>query len=362
MAEPLKNIFFTETTINKFADEIGKVYKDFDKKLFINKVYVKEWEEKELKARMHHVTECMHATLPEDYKKALSVLLKIADKVTGIEGMCLPDFVEKYGLEEWDKSLAALKEFTKYSSSEFAIRPYIIKDKDRSMLYMLGLSTHDNEHVRRFSSEGCRPRLPWAMALPELKKDPRLILPILENLKNDTSEYVRKSVANNLNDISKDHPDQVLGICEKWLGQSKYTDWIVKRACRTLLKAGNHKAMLLFGYGSPLKLKVNQLKFKCATVQIGNELEFSFVLNSSEKEETKVRLEYAIDYLKANGKHSSKVFMIAEKDFRPGEHAIFKKQSFKERTTRKHYPGEHGLRILVNGVEKASAQFELKKG
>ncbi len=361
MAEPLKNIFFTEKTINKFADEIRKVYSKFDKKQFIKKVYVEEWKDKELKARMQHITVCMHETLPKDYLEALSILLKIADKITGIEGMCLPDFVENYGLDNWDTSLEALKEFTKYSSSEFAIRPFIVKDKEKAMEFMYGLSTSDNEHVRRFSSEGCRPRLPWAMALPELKKDPGLILPILENLKNDSSEYVRKSVANNLNDISKDHPELVLDICEKWLGKSIYTDWIVKRACRSLLKAGNPRAMLLFGYGAPQKLQVDRLEFKYATLRIGDELEFSFVLNSNNKKETKVRLEYAVDYLKANGKHSSKVFMIAEKEFAPGKHTITKKQSFKERTTRKHYPGVHGLKILVNGVEKASGKFELKK-
>jgi 3-methyladenine DNA glycosylase AlkC len=221
MAEPLKNIFFTETTINKFADEIRKVYSKFDKKQFIKKVYVEEWKDKELKARMQHITVCMHETLPKDYLEALSILLKIADKITGIEGMCLPDFVENYGLAQWDTSLDALKEFTKYSSSEFAIRPFIVKDKAKAMKYMLGLSTDDNEHVRRFSSEGCRPRLPWAMALPELKKDPKPILPILENLKNDSSEYVRKSVANNLNDISKDHPELVFGYLRKLGGKIK---------------------------------------------------------------------------------------------------------------------------------------------
>jgi hypothetical protein len=151
----------------------------------------------------------------------------------------------------------------------------------------------------------------------------------------------------------------VLDICERWIGESKYTDWIVKRACRTLLKAGNTRAMLLFGYGLPQKLGVDQLEFKYSTVRIGDELEFSFILNSNNKKETKIRLEYAIDYLKANGKLSPKVFMIAEKAFKPGEHKIIKKQSFKERTTRKHYPGVHGIRIIVNGIEKASNTFTL---
>jgi len=361
MAEPLKNIFFTEITINKFADEITKTYPEFDKTLFINKVYVREWEEKELKARMHHITICLHETLPKDYKKALSVLLKIADKITGIEGMCLPDFAEKFGLDYWDKSLSALKEFTKYSSSEFAIRPFIIKDLEKAMKYMLELSTNDNEHIRRFSSEGCRPRLPWAMALSDLKKDASLILPILENLKSDSSEYVRKSVANNLNDISKDHPELVLNICEKWNGYSKHTDWIIKRACRTLLKAGNPRAMLLFGYSQPDKLDIKKLKLKSSTIKIGEDIEFSFDLISKNKGNSKIRLEFAIDYLKSNGKLSPKVFMIAEKEFSSGNHNIKKKHSFKERTTRKHYAGVHGIKIIVNGIEKAADEFTLRK-
>jgi len=360
MAELLKNTFFTQATVQKFADEIHAVYRNFEKDRFLKMVFVSEWADKELKARMRHVTICLHETLPENYIDALNILLKIASKIKGFEGICLPDFVELYGQEHWNESLSALKEFTKYSTSEFAVRPFIVKDQAKAMKFMLDLSKSDNEHVRRFSSEGCRPRLPWAMALPTLKKDPSSIIPILENLNADKSEYVRKSVANNLNDISKDHPELVLNICKKWQGKSKHTDWIIKRACRGLLKAGNPDAMLLFGYSGNKDLNVKKLDLAKPSLQIGQDLGFSFEFENKSKTTTKVRLEYIIDYVKANGKQSGKIFMITEKDFEPGKHKISKKHSFKERTTRKHYPGEHGLRIIVNGTEKIAGKFLLE--
>lgn len=361
MAEPLKNIYFTEQSLNNFAEEITKVHPGFNKERFLKSIFNKDWESKELMARMHHVTECLHLCLPEDYITALKILLKIAGKAKSIEGMCLPDFVEKYGLDYWNESLEALIEFTKHSSSEFAIRPYIIKDKEKAMEYMLELSTSENEHVRRFSSEGCRPRLPWAQALPELKKDPSLIVPVLENLKADESEYVRKSVANNLNDISKDNPELVLDLCKKWQGKDKHTDWIIKKACRTLLKAGHPKAMVLFGYADANNYDVSGLSVNKESIQIGQDIEFSFALTSKNKEKAKTRIEYAVDYVKANGKTSAKVFMLKETEIAPGEHQLSKKHSFKERTTRKHYPGIHSVNIIINGEVKGSVDFELKK-
>ncbi len=172
MPEALKNQFFTKESIQKFADEINEEYVDFDSNKFLKLVYSKEWEAKELKAKMFHVTICLHKSLPKNYLSALEILLKIAPRIKGFEAMVLPDFVETYGADYWDESLAALKEFTKYSSSEFAIRPFIIANKEKAMKYMFELSGESNENVRRFASEGCRPRLPWAMVLPNLKRIP----------------------------------------------------------------------------------------------------------------------------------------------------------------------------------------------
>ncbi len=214
--------------------------------------------------------------------------------------------------------------------------------------------------MRRFASEGCRPRLPWAMALPKFKKDPALIIPVLEKLKNDESDFVRRSVANNLNDISKDNPESVLDICEGWYGQSKHTAEIVKHACRTMLKAGNKRALKIFGYSNPANIEAVDFQFDKEKIPIGEDIRFSFDLIVNEKKKVKVRLEYAVYFMKANGKLSKKVFKLSEKEYAPGTHGISKKHSFADMSTRRHYPGEQRISIIVNGEEKNKASLELK--
>lgn len=217
----------------------------------------------------------------------------------------------------------------------------------------------ENDKIRRFASEGCRPRLPWAMALPIFKKDPGLILPILEKLKDDPSELVRKSVANNLNDISKDNPDIMLDICEKWYGHSTNTDWIVKHACRSLLKAGNKRALILFGHCDPALIKIDNLIFSKKNITVGEELGYSFMLNVGGEKKSKVRLEYAIDFVKSSGKWSRKIFKITENDYAPGVYPFNRKHSFADMSTRKHFPGTHQLTLIANGEEKVNASFEV---
>ena len=144
--------------------------------------------------------------------------------------MLFPDYVECYGLEHFDSSISALETFTKYSSAEFAVRPFIMRYEQKMMSQMRKWSRSKNHHLRRLSSEGCRPRLPWSMALPAFKQDPTAILTIISALLSDGSEYVRRSVANNLNDISKDHPEIVIEITRQNLGQSDATDKLLKHA------------------------------------------------------------------------------------------------------------------------------------
>ena len=198
------------------------------------------------------------------------------------------------------------------------------------------------------------------MALPKFKHDPSRILPVLEKLRNDDSDFVRRSVANNLNDISKDHPELVLEVCEDWYGHTKNTDWIVKHACRTLLKAGNPRAMRLFGYSDPSHISVETLTIQQTSLLIGETLQFSFTLLINQEKTSKVRLEYAVYYLKANGTHNKKVFKIAENSYEPGEHTFSQKRSCKDMSTRKHYAGRHHIGIIVNGVEMAKVSFTLK--
>ncbi|MFC1633858.1 DNA alkylation repair protein [Planctomycetota bacterium] len=361
MVEKLKDMFFTSSSIRAMADVLKCYYPDFDKKRFAGLVFDEGFESKELKARMRHTTECLRQVLPKSYKKTLAILKKAAPYVKGFEAMCLPDYVELYGLDDWDLSLDALALFTKYASSEFAIRSFIIKDPKRAMAFMKKLAGDKHPNVRRFSSEGCRPRLPWAMAIPAFKKNPSLILPILDKLRDDESEFVRRSVANNLNDISKDHPKLVLDTCEKWYGESEHTDWIIKHACRTMLKAGDSRAMLLFGFGDPKNIGVKKFTFDKKKLAVGGNVQFSFTLQVDTKKACKVRLEYIVHFVKASGKTSKKVFKITENTYSPDEHTVKKKHSFMDMSTRKHHPGEHRITIVVNGVEKAQKTLTLTK-
>ncbi|UCG59281.1 MAG: DNA alkylation repair protein [Phycisphaerales bacterium] len=361
MAQKLKDMFFTSSSIDAMANVLKRFYPGFDKRKFSTLVFDEGFDSKELKAKMRHTTECLRQTLPKSYKGALSILKRAASFVEGFEAMCLPDFVELYGLDDWDLSLDALALFTKFSSSEFAIRPFIIREPKRAMTFMEELAKDKDPNVRRFASEGCRPRLPWAMAIPAFKKEPSLILPILEKLKDDNSEFVRKSVANNLNDISKDHPELVLDVCKRWFGKSKNTDWIVKHACRTMLKAGDRRAMLLFGFGDPKHISVEELAFDRRRLTRGEHVRFTFTLRVGTKRTCKIRLEYAVYFARAKGKVSKKVFKITENTFARGEHTVTRKHSFADMPTRKHHPGKHQITIIVNGVQKAQKCLTLTK-
>ena len=228
------------------------------------------------------------------------------------------------------------------------------------MAQMYAWAKHENEHVRRLASEGCRPALPWAQALPSFKKDPTPVLPILEELKNDPSEWVRRSVANNLNDISKTHPELVVKIAKKWYGQNELLDWVVKHGCRTLLKKGNRDALALFGYSDVTSVDMSNFAFEKTSISIGDDLTFSFSIHA--KAQTKVRLEYAVDYVKAKGKRSRKIFKISEITLKENEKKDYiRKHSFADVSVRKHYPGTHSIALIINGVECESLDFELLK-
>lgn len=359
MAELLKDIFFTEHSLDAMMTALSRHYPALDTETFKKRIYDAEWKNRALKQKMRHVTHCMHQVLPDAFDASVDILLKAAPEINGWESMTLPDYIEVYGRPYWKKSMAALADLTKHGSSEFAIRPFLIAEPEKTMAFMKGLTGDKNEEVRRFASEGCRPRHPWAMALPFFKKDPSPILPILEQLKNDDSEYVRRSVANNLNDISKDHPDIVLNIAEAWYGKTPNTDRLVKHACRTLLKEGNRRALALFGYGNTKNLDVSDFRLDKKTISLGETMAVSFSLDVKAEAKTKVRLEYGVYYKKANGDLRRKVFKISEKSYLPGSHAIAKNHRFIDRTTRKHHQGTHCLSIIVNGEEKAKLSFNL---
>ena len=357
MATALK-LVYSEEFLQNLAFHTKAHLPSFDSASFIKSTLAKPWHDLELKARMHRITSSLQKHLPQDYPEALKVLAPVAEHFSSYEAMFFPDFVEQYGLNHWTESMKALEHFTKFSSSEFAVRPFIIKSPKKMMTQMAHWAKSENHHVRRLASEGCRPRLPWAMALPDFKQDPSAILPILEVLKDDPSEYVRRSVANNLNDIAKDHPQLVYNIAKKWLGHSIERDKLVKHACRTLLKAGNSPTMRLFGYTATEHIELKNFTWD-QEVSWSGELNFDFDLTCSTSL-GKLRIEYAIGFLRKNGLHSRKVFKISEGSYDQSHKHIKKRHSFKAISTRVYYPGIQKIILIINGVDYCEFEFTLK--
>lgn len=368
MADLFKNIY-NPTFFDRFIACVIEVFPAFDGDAFLKEIYTDDWENKELKQRMRHITHILKKFLYGDLKTDVELLLKLIPvlkqndfRSDNLEFIFLPDFVEIYGIDDYSISINAFEEITKFVSCEFAVRPFIIKHPDKMLQQMTNWSRHKHPMVRRLASEGCRPRLPWAMALPELKKDPKPMLHILERLKSDESESVRRSVANNLNDISKDNPDTVIELVKKWKGESKEVDWVVKHASRTLLKQGIPEVMLLFGFEKINNIKIEKFKILTPIVAIGGNLEFSFVLHNKNRKDSKLRLEYGLYYQKANGTLSKKVFKISEKEYAGGSTTtIIRKQPFKIITTRKLHVGLHQVSLIINGVELDKKDFHLIK-
>jgi 3-methyladenine DNA glycosylase AlkC len=352
----------------RFAKTLALTLPAFSKQQFLKQMLINDFQVMEFKQRMKHTTAVFHKFLPDDFSKATKLIEKIITQLRKEEGhedqlvyVFFADYIETYGLNDFKIAVAAIEFITQFVSCEFAVRPFLLKFGKQMMDQMIKWSLHKNHKVRRLASEGSRSRLPWGMALPEFKKDPQPLLPLLENLKKDPSEWVRKSVANNLNDIAKDNPEVVLAIAAKWKGISKETDAIIKHGCRTLLKQGHAKILKYYGLNTT-GIIVNGFKITTPKIKTGDAVEFYFTVMNNASKNKIIRLEYAVYYNKANGQLSKKVFKISERVFKQGETVIIKrKQSFKPITTRKFYKGKHKLSLIVNGEEKEAKVFELMK-
>lgn len=367
MAELLKNVYNQEL-LRSFGDKVCSVYNVFDAAGFINAVMDDTWDNLALKARMRRITEKLGIFLPERYEDALEILFAVSENCVGFPYLFFPDFVAVYGLaeEHFELSMKALEIFTQKSSSEFAVRPFLLRQPDKVICQMIKWAGHPNEHVRRLASEGCRPRLPWGESLPMFKKNPTPVLSVIELLKADPSLYVRKSVANNLNDIAKDHPTLVLETARRWQGVNPDTDWIIRRACRTLIRKADSEAFSLFGYAkstieAPLTTFAS-LSARPSRLQIGESCDLCYKLNIRQGEPMHIRVEYGIDFVKANGRASRKLFLLLDKTVNSGQCIEgSKKHDWSDLTTRRHYPGEHRIALLVNGQEVAFVVISLEK-
>ena len=377
MAEPFKNLFNVEVIaeVGRHMARAGAAHGVvFDEAAF-REMAGRDLDALELKERSRQIESALVEYLPEDFPLAAAILdtslhpdgdAPVPEARTGeggIKGIALmpvADYVAHQGQGHVEPSLALLKEITKRSTSEFAIRPFLVEHRERTLAALHEWTRDPNQHVRRLVSEGSRPRLPWGMRLSAFVEDPSPVLPLLEALKDDPEEYVRRSVANNLNDIAKDHPDLVADIAARWLkGASKERARLVRHACRTLVKQGHPATLAALGYGVP-RVTLEELKITTGTVQLGEKLCFDVALRSDADEGQSLMVDYVIHHRKANGQTSPKVFKWKNITLAAGKtHTATRGHAIKPITTRKYYAGTHFLELQVNGQVMGRESFEL---
>jgi 3-methyladenine DNA glycosylase AlkC len=382
MPEPFK-LHFNPTIIKAMAQHINSACQsrsvEFAKEAFIEQALL-NLDELELKARSNQIMDALLEHMPVKFPLACSVIVKaLAPNVEGDENiqfqahneglagwMMMPvtDYIAASALEHntlyIDEALETLHACTQRFSAEFSIRPFLRDHTTKTLDVLKRWAVDENVHVRRLASEGSRPYLPWGLRLNVFVQNPELVLPLLEQLKDDPSEYVRRSVANNLNDIAKDHPDLVANIATDWWDvKSKQRTKLIRHACRTLLKNGHKAVLALFGF-PPANLANVELHLKNSTVEMGQEQVFELNLENHSNKAQNLIIDYAMFHQKANGKMLPKVFkwttLLLPADSRQ---TITKRHSFKAVTTRKYYRGQHKVQILINGKAFVEQEFDL---
>lgn len=355
--EPLKEMF-NRVFYERFAAEFKKADPNFDKSGFIKEV-TKDLDTLSLNQRLRRTSETLQGFLSSDFRKAVGAMRKVIPNTPGgYTNLVFPDFVGLYGHNDFETSMQALKYFTQFGSSEFAIREFLRRDFDSTIEVMKGWAKDKNHHVRRLASEGSRPRLPWSFKLDRVIKDPSLTISILQTLNQDPELYVRKSVANHLNDISKENPEFMLDAVRGWEKSHPHTAWIIKHASRTLIKKGHAGSLSVFDFEKDARVKIEKFRLNKSRLKLGEALVFEFELVSAKKKQQKLVVDYIIHYRKKLGELSPKVFKLKELDLGAGQSMrISKKQVFKDFTTRKHFKGEHILEIQVNGKKLHQEKF-----
>jgi len=369
--EPFKNKL-SSTLVRQISTQLSHQLKDFDCKRF-EKSILGTLPELELKQRAQLIANQMHAVLPRAAKKRARIVRALlhprgtekgqqsdSEGITGWGMFPLGMLVGQYGIDDFEQSLLLLKEMTGHFSSEFDVRYYLLHDQQRALDIMAPWAQDPDVHVRRLLSEGTRPRLPWGMQLPQLIADPSPMLPLLLALRDDEDEYVRRSVANHLNDIAKDHPDLVAKLAKDWLSDaSPAREKLLRHACRTLIKQGHSATLKAFGYSAP-KIEFNTLAIENKQLPFGDALKFSATLSSTSRQKQSLVIDYIVHFKKANGTTTGKVFKWKKVTLAAAQTlTIEKAHPIRAITTRRYYAGEQGLSVRINGRDFGQESFQL---
>lgn len=353
-----------EAFINQLEKLIYSADFEPERDEFLKILGQKKYFQKELKERIDIIATTFDQVIPGHYEQQIQYLDLFADQFRGLQGFVFPQFIKIYGIDHPEVSLKYIKKWTEYSTGEFAIRPFLIK-YPRAIEKMKLWSKDSNEHVRRLSSEGMRPFLPWAERLNFVLENPQANFEILENLKYDTSKYVRKSVANHLNDLSKFLPEEVVNTCQSWLIENqrkkeKVSSSMIKHGLRTLLKNSHSKALSLFGYQSDIDITY-EVDFIPKVINVPDKGVLSLNITNLEEKNILLRVEYILEFLRGKDKYHPKVFMLKEFTLNKKETIKIEKTiQFKQLSTRKLHSGTHYIYLQINGIKTDKIKFELK--
>lgn len=368
MAEPL-TLQFGPDVPRAIARMVVAVYPRFDAARFVRDA-LNGYEALALMPRGKHIAQALHRHLPADYTKAVDILMDSLDQPHGRqEGLSMASFlylphtqfVAQFGLDHFEASMRAQHLLTQRFTAEFSIRPFLQRHEAATLARLRQWALDDSVHVRRLVSEGTRPRLPWASRLPSFQKDPAPVLALLEMLKDDSELYVRRSVANNLNDIGKDHPDLLAKTAKQWLkSASPERRWIVQHALRSAVKRGEAGALKVLGFGKSAEVDIGNTRITPKRVVMGEKVSIAFDVSNTSNNAQQVLVDFCIHYVKASGKTSAKVFKLKVLDLAPKETVrLSKTVSTAEMTTRKHHAGVHQVDVLLNGQARALGEFVL---
>lgn len=365
----MRDLFFNETGVRTLAARLHRVWPDFEPARFVNTV-LPRLPALGLNERNYLIRDALHAQLPADFPRAATLLVQSlgpecppegSESYAGFYVMSLCAYVAEYGLDHPREALAALREMTTRFSAEFAIRPFLDHHTELTLATLRTWARDPHPQVRRLVSEGSRPRLPWGSRLHRFVKDPRPTLALLELLKEDEVLYVRRSVANHLNDIAKDHPDRVVTTLRRWQ-KSRHpgTRWLVKHALRTLLKQGHPDALALLGYPADAKVALQKLSVTPRRIRTGDAITFSFTVMSQADRPQALMIDYVLHYRKANGRTAPKVFKLTTCTLPARDRTtVEKRHSFRPIGIRPYYPGQHAVEIQVNGQSLGRTTFRL---
>jgi 3-methyladenine DNA glycosylase AlkC len=368
MVEPLKNQFGTDVPAS-IATMIWAVHPAFPARRFETDC-LDGYDKRELMPRGRHIADMMYRHLPQKYPQAIDILLASAEQAVtrqvapGMAGfLFMPHlfFVAQYGLAHFEPSMQAQHALTQRFTAEFSIRPFLHHHPQETLRRLSQWTQDPSEKVRRLVSEGSRPRLPWAARLAAFQTDPRPVLQLLEQLRDDASLYVRRSVANNLNDIGKDNPDMLMDTARRWLlGASTEREWIVRHALRWAVKQGNSEALDALGFGAKPRVAIESMQILPLRARIGEAVTVAFIVRNDDERAQYLLIDLQVHFVKSSGASSAMVFKLRSLQLEGHDAVQLRKTAaLGDITTRKHYPGVHRVDALVNGIAMPLGQFEL---